>query len=113
MVLMKRERSDLDTAQWKRIRKAVLNRDQHTCTYCGQQATSVDHIIPPSAAPERKHDMDNLVAACIPCNSKRGGAQRIARQIFLGSSPTPSITADFSLPARIWPDASPFDLDSK
>ena len=105
---MTRNRKDLDTAKWKQIRKLVLARDHHTCHYCQAHANSVDHIIAPSIAPERAFDLDNLVAACTPCNSARGSAQRAAKSIFFEPSSTPSTTAFLSLPKRIEPDSSPF-----
>lgn len=59
------------THTWRRIREQILQRDQHTCQYCGQEANTVDHIIP------RKHggddDPQNLVACCNKCNMAKGG----------------------------------------
>ena len=46
---------------------AVLRHDP--CSYCGESATSVDHIQPRSAG--GAHDWDNLTAACGPCNSAK------------------------------------------
>jgi hypothetical protein len=48
------------------------------CVYClfrerwypsGQDAFSVEHIIPQSLAPDRVYDYSNLVYACLRCNS--------------------------------------------
>lgn len=52
------------------LRTTVLRRDKGICRYCGGSANSVDHVIPFS-----KGGVDceeNLVAACMPCNRKKG-----------------------------------------
>lgn len=51
-------------------RQAVLERDKFTCRYCGDPATSVDHVIPWSRG--GRNTMDNLVASCQPCNEAKG-----------------------------------------
>ena len=43
-----KNRPDLKTADWKTLRLAILQRDAHTCAYCGAEADTVDHIIPAS-----------------------------------------------------------------
>jgi 5-methylcytosine-specific restriction endonuclease McrA len=53
-------------------RKNILRRDGFRCQYCGNTSTplTIDHIIPRS----RKGDdtWENLVAACIYCNNRKG-----------------------------------------
>ena len=44
----------------------IFIRDFYTCQYCGDQAESVDHIIPKSKGGE--HIWDNVVACCKKCN---------------------------------------------
>ena len=39
---------------------------QSTCAYCGNHATSWDHVIP--YAITQKHRRENLVPACMKCN---------------------------------------------
>lgn len=56
-------------SQWRSISKRILARDQHTCHYCGHEATTVDHITPLSRG--GTHDDWNLVAACRQCNSTK------------------------------------------
>lgn len=60
---------------WKRRRPAVTNRnvlgrDNDTCGYCGGVGTTVDHIHPVSRG--GKNEWMNVIAACSPCNSKKG-----------------------------------------
>lgn len=55
---------------WVRKRARVLDRDEHTCVYCGAPADTVDHLIP--VADCGSHGVENLVACCRPCNAKKG-----------------------------------------
>ena len=55
-----------NTAAFKKLRLAVLNRDGWTCVYCGQYGDRADHVIPASkGGPDT---MENLVTACAGCN---------------------------------------------
>jgi 5-methylcytosine-specific restriction endonuclease McrA len=47
-------------------RRAVFTRDGQTCVYCGNSATSIDHVVPRSRG--GTHTWDNVVAACRRCN---------------------------------------------
>ena len=52
-------------------RKNVLRRDRHRCQYCGSRdRLTIDHIFPKSRG--GKDTWENLVAACIPCNNRKG-----------------------------------------
>ncbi|MCB0282857.1 MAG: HNH endonuclease [Calditrichaeota bacterium] len=53
-------------------RRNIIKRDKHTCQYCGKnhQAMTIDHIIPKSLG--GKDTWENLVCACMRCNSKKG-----------------------------------------
>lgn len=53
-------------------RRAVLIRDQRRCqfTHCDRTASTVDHVIPRSRGGE--HVWTNVVAACGPCNTRKG-----------------------------------------
>ncbi|MBI1373091.1 MAG: HNH endonuclease [Phycisphaera sp.] len=56
-------------------RRNIYARDQNTCQYCGLRfATSeltLDHIVPRRLGGGSA--WDNLVCACVDCNSKKGG----------------------------------------
>ena len=51
-------------------RQRIYERDAHTCQFCGNGASSLDHLIP-----QRHGGLDrweNLVAACGTCNRNKG-----------------------------------------
>jgi 5-methylcytosine-specific restriction endonuclease McrA len=50
-------------------RRAVFARDDYRCQYCGNQADSIDHVVPRSRG--GRDVWDNLAAACRPCNSAK------------------------------------------
>lgn len=56
-----------------RIERRVLKRDQGICQYegCQNKATTVDHVVP--LCQGGKSTWQNLVAACLSCNQKKGG----------------------------------------
>lgn len=58
--------------QWAEIRRAVFERDDFTCTYCGQRGGKLecDHIHP--VAKGGSDEFNNLATSCFACNrSKR------------------------------------------
>ena len=70
---------------WKRVRLAVLARDGYVCAYCGQDATTVDHVVSIKAG-GNPLDMENCVAACRRCNSSKGSR---SQGVFLAANSTP------------------------
>ncbi len=76
-----------DIHRRKITRKAVLARDSWTCQYCGSQRSglTVDHVIPRSRG--GKSVWDNIVAACAPCNRRKGN--RLPREIKMHPSSNP------------------------
>lgn len=50
-------------------RRAVFARDGARCQYCGSAAESIDHVVPRSRGGE--HVWENVVASCVPCNSRK------------------------------------------
>lgn len=59
--------AEVTPAQWRR----ELNRHDGKCVYCGQPATTVDHVIP--LCKGGRHAIGNLVPACTHCNSSKSG----------------------------------------
>lgn len=59
---------------YKRImisRKNVLRRDRFRCQYCGSRdKLTIDHVHPKSRG--GRDTWENLVAACTPCNNRKG-----------------------------------------
>lgn len=55
-------------------RRTILARDQYKCQYCGAQPPkaqlTLDHVVPRSRGGQ--HSWENVVAACIPCNQRKG-----------------------------------------
>lgn len=54
---------------WRRTSQRVIARDGGVCAYCGDVATTSDHVVPKSKG--GTDDLSNLVAACRPCNSRK------------------------------------------
>lgn len=53
---------------WAAMRRLVL---VGPCVYCGAEATALDHVVPQIKGGSSKRG--NLVPACKPCNSAKGG----------------------------------------
>lgn len=54
------------------VRLAVFDRDAFKCVYCGATSNLVpDHFIP--YAMGGSSHKSNIVTACVPCNSSKGG----------------------------------------
>jgi 5-methylcytosine-specific restriction endonuclease McrA len=51
-------------------RKNLIARDLGKCGYCGRSGNTIDHIIPRSRG--GRHEWNNVVLACSPCNGKKG-----------------------------------------
>ena len=53
-------------------RKNILKRDNYICQYCNSKShfMTIDHIIPKDKG--GRDSWENLVAACVPCNTKKG-----------------------------------------
>lgn len=67
-------KKEADYYNVKENRLKVFERDSFKCHYCGKQLTrfssTLDHIQPVSEGGD--NSFDNLVTACLHCNSKRG-----------------------------------------
>lgn len=64
---------DLDYYNVRENRIRVYERDGYKCRYCGKQLTrftcTLDHVTPVAAG--GTNALDNLVTACLVCNSKK------------------------------------------
>jgi len=67
----------------KLTKREIMRRDNFTCQYCGQTASSltIDHVIPRHLGGE--HSWDNLVTACPACNHRKGGRMIAQAQMHL------------------------------
>lgn len=77
----------------KRLRFEILRRDGHACRYCGAAAPdvtlTVDHVIPQALG--GSSEPENLVAACMPCNSGK-----------TSTTPDAPLVADVAADAARW-----------
>lgn len=95
---------ELGLQTWKDQRLRVLKRDGYICAYCGLDANQVDHIIPRKDG--GTHDLDNLVACCKSCNSKKGA---LSEGVFLAQGSTPPVFSGILSPnVTIIQEDSPF-----
>src|SRR3712207_3056472 len=63
-----------DAALSRPVRDAILRRQDYRCFYCECQLAGwavFDHFIPRHAG--GRHDASNRVAACPPCDGRKGG----------------------------------------
>ena len=58
------------SSRWRKRRALILKMHDYCCVYCGDEANSVDHVIP-LAKGGTDHPL-NLVACCSRCNSAFG-----------------------------------------
>ncbi len=66
-------------------RRAVFARDEHRCQYCGGKAENLDHVLPRSRGGD--HTWENVVAACRPCNTRKGNRTLTEAAMSLRSRP--------------------------
>ena len=95
---MNKSHRELGTQRWKQQRLRVLKRDGYICAYCGGEATQVDHVISRKAG--GSHDLENLVACCAPCNSRKGA---LNDGVFLARSATPPVFSGHPSPMQSEP----------
>lgn len=66
-------------------RRGVLIRDRHRCGYCGDRATTIDHVLPRSRGGE--NSWLNTVAACGTCNQRKGDRKPKEARMSLRTAP--------------------------
>jgi len=81
---------------WRKMRRYILARDSYTCQYCMAPATTVDHVQPVSKNGEILNP-ENLVAACVSCNSKK---QDKDSRFFLKRIPTAMLSRESLSPTN-------------
>ena len=87
-----------NTKAYRRARVKVLNRDGHVCMYCGSsEDLTIDHVLSIKNHPELAMDMDNMVIACKPCNSRKGSR---SQGVFLAQKDTPPVFPSFISPMQ-------------
>ena len=76
-------------------KRNILIRDRFKCAYCGarREKLSIDHIIPKSRG--GKMTFENCVAACRPCNLKKGGRTPSEARMYLKVRPTQPTISEF------------------
>ena len=76
-------------------KKNVFIRDRFKCAYCGARGEklSIDHIIPKSRG--GKMTFENCVAACRPCNLKKGGRTPSEARMYLKFRPYQPTISEF------------------
>jgi 5-methylcytosine-specific restriction endonuclease McrA len=69
-------------------RKNILRRDGYKCQYCGRGdvTLTIDHIVPKSKGGD--DTWENLVAACVNCNNKKGDHTPEESKMALHKKPT-------------------------
>ncbi len=75
---------------YKRVvmtRKNIFIRDSHKCVYCGRGdlPLTIDHVVPRARGGE--DSWENLVAACVPCNNKKGDKTPEEADLVMRSKP--------------------------
>ena len=82
------------SVKYKKQRLIVLARDGYECAYCGQDATTVDHIVSLKSGGD-PIALDNMIACCKRCNSRKGSR---SQGVFLAQGSTPPAFPEHTSP---------------
>lgn len=52
----------------KKLIKAILERDDGICQYCGRQGANIHHIAYGGTGRKRIHCIENLITLCLECH---------------------------------------------
>ena len=80
----------------KLTKREIFRRDEYRCQYCGATNAhlTIDHVLPRHRGGD--HGWSNLVAACPPCNRRKGGRLlHDAHMTLLRPPAEPHPTADY------------------
>ena len=73
----------------KFTRENIFKRDDYTCQYCGTQfeaqKLNLDHVVPRDKG--GRTSWDNLVASCVPCNTRKGNKMPAEARMFPRKEP--------------------------
>lgn len=83
---------------WRSVRAAALLRDGEICQYCGDHATTGDHVVPTSRG-GTVIDINNVLAACAPCNTSKGH-KTLAEWVAKGTAPNPAMVRTLMIDRR-------------
>lgn len=67
---MSRHHRALSGPRWRRVRRAILERDSYRCRSCGRWGGEVDHVVP-LAAGGAEYDPANLQTLCSGCHIRK------------------------------------------
>lgn len=93
-----------------KYRKRVLDAADYVCHYCGGEATEVDHKKSVKEGGPML-DIDNMVAACRPCNASKGqysAPRHLTRFFQRATTPLTPLWTSLS-PTKRKPTESPFE----
>ena len=62
----------------KKLARAVLERDNEICQFCGRQGANIHHIVFGGTGRKRIHSKENLITLCLEChrNAHSNGEMR-------------------------------------
>ncbi|MDE0658047.1 MAG: HNH endonuclease [Gammaproteobacteria bacterium] len=68
-------------AQWRRVRRHVLERDGYACCRCGRRGVrlEVDHVVPLKDG--GTDDLSNLQTLCKPCHAAKTRAENTVHHV--------------------------------
>jgi 5-methylcytosine-specific restriction endonuclease McrA len=69
----------LASSAWRSRRQEVLERDRHSCRFCGKPTKTVHHLVPRAFG--GTHRMSNLAAACYLCHDALDKVIRIMKSL--------------------------------
>jgi 5-methylcytosine-specific restriction endonuclease McrA len=82
-------------------RRGVLQRDTHSCQYCGsRKKLTLDHVIPRSKGGQ--HTWDNVVTACERCNGTKGDKFLQETKMTLRNKPKAPIHPAVAFADQFW-----------
>lgn len=82
-------------------RREIMRRDNHTCQYCGsRKQLTLDHVIPRSKG--GTNTWDNVVAACSPCNARKGDRTPHDAGLKLARQPKPPMHPTVAFAEQFW-----------